>query len=176
MSEPFLAEIKIFAGNFAPRNFAFCDGQLLAITQNTALFSLLGTTYGGDGRSTFGLPDLRGRIPLHYGRGPGQNPYRLGQKGGIEDVTLNISQLPGHEHKLLANSSAANVDIPGGATPADTTQPTDSTANLSYRDNDTDVPMTITSPAGGSRGHNNMMPYLCVSYIIALSGVYPSRN
>jgi microcystin-dependent protein len=150
---------------------------LLAISQNDALFSLVGTIYGGDGRTTFGLPDLRGRIPIHNGQGPGLGSHAIGQRGGVENVTLTMPELPEHEHNLVANAGAANVDIPGGAVPADTSHPTDPLANHSYRDNAfTDELMSTTNPTGGSQAHSNMMPYLCVNYIIALLGIYPSRN
>jgi microcystin-dependent protein len=176
MSNPFVGEIRIFAGTFAPLGWAFCDGQLLAVSQNDALFALLGTVYGGDGRTTFGLPDLRGRIPIHYGQGPGLSSYAIGQGDGVENVILTTAELPAHEHSLVANSAAANVDIPNGAVPADSTQPTDPLANHSYKDNAfTDEVMSHTNLTGGSQAHNNMMPYLCASYIIALFGIFPSR-
>jgi microcystin-dependent protein len=117
MSEPYVGEIRMFAGNFAPRGWAFCDGQLLAVAQNDALFSLLGTIYGGDGRTTFGLPDLRGRVPIHAGSGPGLSPRRLGEKGGQEDVTLSLNELPQHDHMLIGSNTDASTDEPAGLMP-----------------------------------------------------------
>ncbi|MCB1045356.1 MAG: phage tail protein [Acidobacteria bacterium] len=172
MSEPFVGEIRMFAGNFAPRGWAFCDGQLLAVSQNDALFSLLGTVYGGDGRTTFGLPDLRGRIPIHAGHGPGLSERRLGAKSGEEAVTLTVNQLPSHGHNLNAAAAAATDtrpenNLPGQAPNADLW----STRNVAN-------PMSSQSitHTGGSRSHTNLMPFLCIHFIIALVGIYPSRN
>lgn len=172
MSEPFVGEIRMFAGNFAPRGWAFCDGQLLAVSQNDALFSLLGTVYGGDGRTTFALPDMRGRIPVHMGQGPGLSNYALGTKGGAEGVTLAVSQLPSHNHTLQAASDAANRK--------------DAQSNLLGRSTSInlytgDAPegalaSAAISNAGGSQVHGNLMPFLCVHFIIALFGIYPSRH
>ncbi len=172
--EPFIGEIKLFAGNFAPRGWALCDGQLLAISQNQALFSILGTTYGGDGRTTFGLPDLRGRTPIHAGRGAGLSDYRLGERGGTEQVTLTTNQIPSHSHSLHANSKAANTAAPAGS----------ALANTRGRDFDYDqsgeIDTTLSGKsigaAGGSQPHENRQPYLAVNYIIALVGIYPSRS
>jgi len=172
MSEPFVGEIRMFAGNFAPRGWAFCDGQLLAVTQNDALFSLLGTIYGGDGRTTFGLLDMRGRIPLHAGSGPGLSPRRLGAKAGAENVTLTVNQLPSHRHDWRAFTQIANGLNPIGNRLGQTQ------ADI-YR-TDLDNPGNLSANAmtntGGSRNHTNMMPYLCVHFIIALFGIYPSRQ
>lgn len=173
MSEPFVGEIRMFAGNFAPRGWAFCDGQLLAVSQNDALFSLLGTTYGGDGRTTFGLPDMRGRIPVHAGSGPGLSPRRLGSNAGTEEETLTVNQLPFHSHPLTAKSAVATVRNPQGKVLA---QP----PTFLYTDIPT-KPLVDMSPeavgnAGGSRSHTNLMPFLCVHFIIALFGIYPSRQ
>lgn len=172
MSEPFVGEIRMFAGNFAPRGWAFCDGQLLAVSQNDALFSLLGTIYGGDGRTTFGLPDLRGRIPVHAGHGPGLSERRLGAKGGAEKVTLTVNQLPPHGHPLRASADVANESNPAGRVPAQT-----STFDL-YAAAGTPSPLAATAATavGGSRSHSNEMPYLCIHFIIALVGIYPSRH
>lgn len=172
MSEPFVGEIRMFAGNFAPRGWAFCDGQLLAVSQNDALFSLLGTIYGGDGRTTFGLPDLRGRIPIHAGDGPGLSPRRLGAKGGAEKVTLTVNQLPSHHHTLNASSTAATGNSPqdafvGDSPSVDVFIESAPSVNMSSA--------SITS-VGGSRSHTNEMPFLCVHFIIALFGIYPSRH
>lgn len=172
MSEPFVGEVRMFAGNFAPRGWAFCDGQLLAVSQNDALFSLLGTIYGGDGRTTFGLPDLRGRIPIHAGSGPGLSPRRLGAKGGAENVTLTVNQMPSHTHPMQA-STAIGVD-------------SNPTGRLLAQSISTDLYTEDFSPAnmnsasitnlGGSRSHTNLQPFLCINYIIALFGIYPSRQ
>ena len=172
MSEPFVGEIRMFAGNFAPRGWAFCDGQLLAVSQNDALFSLLGTIYGGDGRTTFGLPDLRGRIPIHAGTGPGLSPRRLGAKGGAEKVTLTVNQLPSHSHPMRASADPASGPNPQGDVLAETT------TDRVYSDNAADAAMASSSisAVGGSRSHTNLMPYLCVHFIIALVGIYPSRH
>jgi microcystin-dependent protein len=162
----------MFAGNFAPRGWAFCDGQLLAVSQNDALFSLLGTIYGGDGRTTFGLPDLRGRIPIHAGTGPGLSERRLGSKSGTERETVTVGQLPTHSHTFQASTAAGNQSDPSGATLA-------SSPNVRiYRDVAPSVNMATSSllATGGSQPHDNMAPYLCVHYIIALYGVYPSRQ
>jgi microcystin-dependent protein len=164
----------MFAGNFAPRSWAFCDGQLLAVSQNDALFSLLGTIYGGDGRTTFGLPDLRGRIPIHAGHGPGLSERRLGAKGGQEDVTLTVNQLPSHGHAVRASSRGGNTRTPAGAVPA-----VDGTgASAFYSDQAPDESMNWpkTDNTGGSRSHTNEQPFLCINFIIALFGIYPSRH
>jgi microcystin-dependent protein len=172
MSEPFVGEIRMFAGNFAPRAWAFCDGQLLAISQNDALFSLLGTTYGGDGRTTFALPEMRGRIPLHAGSGPGLTPRRLGQRAGRERVTLNTTQLATHTHNFHANTAQATDTAPEDLLTAQGIG-----INL-YANETQDVSMAsnMVAATGGSRSHNNLMPTLCVNFIIALFGTYPSRH
>lgn len=172
MSEPFVGEIKMFAGNFAPRGWALCDGQLFAVSQNDALFSLLGTIYGGDGRTTFGLPDLRGRVPIHQGTGPGLSQRRLGSKGGAEKETLTLNQLPSHSHSVKASGGTANASAPakhvvGESSLFDLYQsatPSSSMAN------------EAVSSTGGSQSHNNIMPFQCINFIIALFGVYPSRS
>jgi len=175
MAEPFIGEIRMFAGNFAPRGWAFCDGQLLAVSQNDALFSLLGTTYGGDGRTTFGLPDLRGRIPVHAGSGagPGLTPRPIGQKYGSENVTLTVNQLPVHEHEARVLSNPGDSGNPENRHWAAT-----STAPPYYSDTGPNLPMAggVLTSAGGGQTHTNMMPFLCVHFIIALMGIYPSRN
>jgi microcystin-dependent protein len=175
MSEPFIAEIRIFAGNFAPRSWAFCDGQLLPVAQNTALFSLIGTTYGGDGRSTTALPNLQGRAPMHPGRGPGLTSRRLGQRGGVETVTLTEAQMPNHKHTLMGSAEDAEDNDPGGNVMCNATggaiYQTSTDANL--------VPFSdkfLKNEAGGSQAHNNMQPYIAINYIIALQGLYPSRS
>jgi len=173
MSEPFIAEIRIFAGNFAPRGWAFCNGQLLPIAQNTALFSLIGTTYGGDGRTTTGLPDLKGRAPMHPGRGPGLTSRLLGQKTGTETVGMNESQIPSHRHTARGSENAATVSTPannfvarGGGRGVN-----------SYLDADTSIGASKQLlPTGGGQAHKNMQPYLAMNFIIALQGLFPSRS
>ncbi len=175
MSEPFIAEIRIFAGNFAPRGWAFCDGQLLPIAQNTALFSLIGTTYGGDGKTTTALPDLQGRAPMHPGRGPGLTERRLGQVVGTEAVTITEASLPMHSHVVRATLSAGNT-----ATPSSTTALAPSGFDKLYQTNTTQNLGTLdpssVSATGGNQAHNNMQPYLALNFIIALVGLYPSRS
>lgn len=178
--DPFIGQILMFAGNFAPRGWAFCDGQLLAIAENTALFSILGTTYGGDGRTTFGLPDLRGRVPMHPGNGPGLSSRRLGEKGGVEEVTLTTLQMPSHTHTgtgtIQCASGQPDESNPAGTVPASLTNGTEGyaeTPNGNMKANG--VNLTIANN-GGSQAHPNVQPYQCVNYIIALVGVYPSRS
>ena len=174
--DPFLGEIRMFAGNFAPRGWALCDGQLLQISQNSALFSLLGTTYGGDGRTTFALPDLRGRVPVHAGTGPGLSPKTLGQKGGSETVVLTVNEMPVHTHTavLIADTTIAITDRPEGALLA-----RNAAATPVYGENATTTMNTAAvrvNNAGGSQAHPNMQPFITVNYIIALQGIFPSRN
>ena len=172
MSEPFVGEIRMFAGNFAPRGWAFCDGQLLAVSQNDALFSLLGTIYGGDGRTSFGLPDLRGRVPIHAGQGPGLSAQRLGAKSGAEKVTLNTNQLPSHSHPAKGTNVAGNSTEPAGRVPASST-----TIDLYVSSAPTvDFNATTVSGVGGSQSHGNLMPFICINFIVALFGIYPSRS
>lgn len=172
MSEPFVGEVRMFAGNFAPRGWAFCDGQLLAVSQNDALFSLLGTIYGGDGRTTFGLPDVRGRVPLHHGTGPGLSERRLGSKGGSETVTLTVNQLASHSHDFNANRELATEQVPAEKVVAQ------GDGVDFYRDENQTQSMasSMIAHAGGSRSHINLMPTLCINFIIALFGIYPSRH
>jgi microcystin-dependent protein len=171
MSEPFVGEIRMFAGNFAPRNWAFCDGQLLAISQNQSLFSLLGTIYGGDGRTTFGLPDLRGRIPVHAGTGPGLSNRRIGSRSGSESVTLGSTQLPSHTHPLQGSSGSATTPDPSGSvfarTPGDAYGSEFSASHMNS---------AALSNSGGGQAHTNLMPALAVNFIVALFGIFPSRN
>ncbi len=166
--EPTLGEIRLFAGNFAPRGWALCQGQLLAISSNDELFSLLGTIYGGDGRTTFGLPDFRGRVPVHQGTGPGLSPYRIGSKGGVEQVTLNVNEIPSHNHLPQANTTV-------GGSP----NPTNGFFGASNEDifaSTSDVNMGDTLPNGGNLPHPNHMPFLAMNYIICIAGLYPSRT
>jgi microcystin-dependent protein len=175
MADPFVAEIRIFPFNFAPRGWAFCDGQLMPISQNTALFSLLGTTYGGDGKSTFALPDVQGSAPLHVGGnqpGPGLSIYDLGQMGGSDTVALLQSEIPAHSHTLRANNTLGDSPQPAGnalARYANAYQQ-NSTQNLVQM-----APQAL-APAGGDQPHNNMQPYLTLNFCIALQGVFPPRG
>jgi microcystin-dependent protein len=171
MSTPFIAEIVMFGGNFAPRTWALCDGQLLSIASNTALFSLLGTTYGGDGRVTFALPDMRGRVSVHAGTGSGLSTYRLGQRGGSETEQLTTNQMPSHNHALLNNAvddDANTTNVDGNALAGGAFYSTDTP--------DTSTKPNVTGNMGGSQAHNNIQPYCTVNYIIALTGIFPSRN
>lgn len=177
--EPFIGEIKIFAGNFAPRGYAFCDGQLLPIVQYTALFSILGTTYGGNGQTNFGLPDLRGRVPIHQGNGIGLTPRLLGEMSGQETVTLTSSQIPNHTHAVSLTAVAAPADSvsPNGNYIA---QPVSSTVIKGFSSSNPGATVNLaqinSQAVGGSQPHNNMQPYSCVNFIIALEGIFPSRN
>jgi len=184
--EGMIGEIRLFAGNFAPRAWAFCEGQLLPINQNQALFSILGTIYGGDGRTTFALPDLRGRVALGPGHGPGLSDYRLGARGGVENVTLNATQIPSHNHTATpqlqfaqpASTAPANTPSPGpAANPGTTQMPAYSngpaTTTLAAGDVTGDVQIGNT---GGGLSHENRQPFLAVNYIICLQGVFPSRS
>lgn len=175
MSEPFIAEIRIFAGNFAPRGWALCNGQLLPIAQNTALFSLIGTTYGGDGRTTTALPDLKGRAPMQPGRGPGLTVRQLGQEGGVETVTLTEAQMPNHTHAMMAAGNQALVKTPASTTALARTRfgqafQQDSATNL------VDLSPAAIAQTGGSQAHTNVQPFLTLNFIIALVGLYPSRS
>ena len=185
MSEPFLGQITMFAGNFAPRSWAYCSGQLLPISQNSALFSILGTTYGGDGRTTFALPDLRGRVAVGSegnSAGPGLTTRRLGEKGGSETHTLTESQIPPHDHTA---TSQANAVVPGGnsndaannywADDAGVSSGTYHTGPANATMN-ADAVQTTVNNAGGGQAHNNMQPYLAINFIIAIQGIFPSRN
>lgn len=166
MAQPYVGEIRMFAGNFAPAGWMFCEGQLLPISEYETLFNLIGTTYGGDGQSTFALPDLRGRIPLHMGNG-----FTLAETGGVETVTLTVSQIPAHSHPMLAS-----LDIPNQTSPA--TNVTGQAADKIYRLGNPTVtlnPGSMTS-TGGSQPHNNFQPYLCVDFIISLFGIFPSQT
>jgi microcystin-dependent protein len=174
MSEPFIGQIQLVGFNFAPRGWAFCNGQLLPISQNTALFSLLGTTYGGDGETTFALPDLRGRVPVHSGSssGPGLSPRPLGQRSGQETVTLNTTQIPAHAHTFSApvSSDSGETDTPEGGVPAVASE------DIYAESTDSVGLASTTGNTGGGQGHNNMQPYLVVNFCIALTGIFPSQN
>lgn len=176
MSDPFVAEIRIFPFNFAPKGWAFCDGQLMPISQNTALFSLLGTTYGGDGKSTFALPDLQGRAPMHPGQGPGLSLHDLGETGGSETVTLLTSEMPLHPHQVgRALGSDGNQTTPVNNIWAQ--MPIGRAVVNIYHEKPPTGPMNNTAigPAGGDQPHNNMQPYLTLNFCIALQGVFPAR-
>jgi microcystin-dependent protein len=174
--DPFVAEIRIFPFNFAPKGWAFCDGQILPLSQNTALFSLLGTTYGGDGKSNFALPNMQGRAPMHPGQGPGLSLHDLGETGGEETVTLLESEIPSHAHSLLSDNNddgdspspqnASFAGIPAGSPPVYALPSATKTA----------MNPQALAPAGGDQPHNNMSPYLTLNFCIALQGVYPPRT
>jgi microcystin-dependent protein len=169
MAQPYVGEIRMFAGNFAPAGWMFCEGQLLPISENETLFQLIGTTYGGDGQSTFALPDLRGRLPIHQGNG-----FILAETGGAESVTLTVNQIAAHTHPLLATSSNASATSPVNAVAA--VQPVFGV--IPYG---TDAPKTNLSPSainavGGSQPHDNFQPYLCIDFIISLFGIFPSQT
>jgi microcystin-dependent protein len=173
MADPFVAEIRVFAFNFAPRGWAFCDGQLLPLSQNTALFSLLGTTYGGNGSSNFGLPDLQGRAPMHPGQGPGLSLYDLGESGGSETVTLLTSEIPAHNHSLAGSNRPANSASPSPTVAIAGARGFNAFAsanNLAVSD-----PQTL-GLGGSNQPHNNMQPYLTLSFCIAMQGVFPPRS
>jgi microcystin-dependent protein len=174
MADPFVAEIRIFPFNFAPKGWAWCDGQLMPLSQNTALFSLLGTTYGGDGKSNFALPDMQGNAPMHPGQGPGLSLHDLGEMGGSETVTLLESEIPAHSHALNGLAAVGNRTTPVGNTIARVTGatpyiPPAGKALVAM------APQALT-PAGGDLPHNNMMPYLTLFFNIALQGVFPPRT
>lgn len=168
MAQPYVGEIRMFAGNFAPAGWMFCEGQLLPISENETLFQLIGTTYGGDGESTFALPDLRGRIPIHQGNG-----FILAETGGAEEITLTVSQIPAHSHALLAAGGAGGSQVsPGGTVPAASFNVT------SYLNDATTGAMNAgaITAVGGSQPHTNFQPYLCVSFIVSLFGIFPSAT
>lgn len=175
MADPFVAEIRIFPFNFAPKGWAWCDGQLLPLSQNTALFSLLGTTYGGNGKSNFALPDLQGRAPMHPGQGPGLSLHDLGETGGSETVTLLESEIPAHSHALRANGDIADLQAP---TPSRSIARSQNANAYQSTTNQSIVSMAPESlaPAGGDQPHNNLQPYLTFYFCIALQGVFPPRT
>ena len=173
MADPFVAEIRIFPFNFAPKGWAWCDGQLLPLSQNTALFSLLGTTYGGNGKSNFALPDLQGRAPMHPGQGPGLSLHDLGETGGSETVSLLESEIPAHAHTLRANTiDAGDTNIPT----ASAAFAQSSGGTLYQAANNTQLASQALTPAGGDQPHNNLQPYLTFYFNIALQGVFPPRS
>lgn len=175
MSEPFLGEIRMFAFAFPPKGWALCDGQTLSISEYSALFALLGTTYGGNGTSTFQLPNLQSRVPIHQGQGAGLSPYAIGQIQGAETVTLTISQIPSHNHIVNCNTGGGNAASPQNNYPAVESTGT----SLDYNSGNTGgatMSPAMLAPAGGNLAHTNIQPYLCVNFCIALEGVFPSRN
>ena len=174
MADPFLGEIRMFGGNFAPTGWALCNGQLLSIAQNTALFSLLGTIYGGDGVTTFALPDLRGRVPLNQGQGPGLSAYTPGEQTGAESVTLLVNQMPIHNHAVNADGQASGKNSPAGNFPG--TVAGTATEKMYSGASNTTMNQTMIGNAGGSQPLRIIQPVLCVTFIIALNGIYPSRN
>jgi microcystin-dependent protein len=167
MSQPYVGEIRMFGGNFAPAGWMFCEGQLLPISENETLFNLIGTTYGGDGQSTFALPDLRGRLPIHQGNG-----FTLAESGGTEEVTITISQIPAHSHVPQANSNSGTQTDPTGNVWANSSLGQfDDTATV-----DGNMAAGALGTTGGSQPHSNFMPYLCVDFIISLFGIFPSQT
>lgn len=172
MGTPYVGEVRLFAGNFAPLGWAICDGRLIPISENETLFNLIGTTYGGDGLSTFALPDLQGRVPLHMGQGPGLTPRVIGQQGGVEQVALSAAQMPAHAHTPYGSSAAAQSALgPSGSVLAATTV-------KMYGPGPATQPMAAGAivPVGGSQPHGNMAPHVALNYIIALYGIFPSQT
>ena len=165
MAQPYVGEIRMFGGNFAPAGWMFCEGQLLPISENETLFQLIGTTYGGDGESTFALPDLRGRIPIHQGNG-----FILAETGGAEEITLTVNQIPAHTHAFLASTAVSNSNSPTNQVIGQSTQ----RAVYFEADPTTNLAPSAISPVGGSQPHTNFQPYLCVDFIISLFGIFPS--
>ena len=167
MAQPYVGEIRMFAGNFSPAGWAFCEGQLLPISENETLFQLIGTTYGGDGEETFALPDLRGRVPVHF-----SGAYQLAETGGVEQVTLSTLQIPSHIHPLLGSTGTGSSSQPKGALLAG------STSKSVYKSGGTPVAMNdaSVSPVGGSQPHQNLQPYLCINFIISMFGIFPSQT
>lgn len=171
MAQPYVGEIRLFAGNFAPAGWHFCDGGLLAISENETLFNLIGTTYGGDGQSTFAVPDLRGRVPVHMGTGSGSN-YVLAEQGGTESVTLTINQLPSHSHALMATTAPGAQNSPQNNLLAESPQ-----VQMYIEDaTDNNLSPAAIGAVGGTQPHNNFMPYICINYIISLFGIFPSPS
>jgi len=172
MANPYLGEIRMFGGNFAPQGWAFCNGQLLPINQNAALFDLLGTTYGGDGQTTFALPNLQSRVPINQGTGPALPPYVMGQVGGEENHTLTLAELPAHSHEFVSSGPAV-LDSPSGAALG---SPTSGVALYAMGGPTGTMNPAGNATIGGGQAHPNLMPYLCVTFIIALFGIFPSQN
>jgi len=172
MAQPYVGEIRMFAGNFAPAGWMFCEGQLLPISEEETLFNLIGTTYGGDGQSTFALPDLRGRLPIHFGQGSNLSNRVLAETGGAEEIALTVQQIPAHSHAVFASTDVATSTTASGNVTATTNQLkiyTEAGVSKAF------APTTISS-AGGSQPHTNFQPYLCVNFIISLFGIFPSQT
>lgn len=176
MASPYIGEIRMFGGTFAPVGYAICQGQLLPISQYQALFAILGTTYGGDGVSTFGLPDLRGRGPVHAGQGPGLSPRTPGEQTGVENTTLTVGNLPAHNHLISASTNAADQNSPAGAICAAAQDQSGGTQEYTKTASNTAMLNTAVSIAGGSQPFEILQPLTCINFIIALEGVFPSRN
>jgi microcystin-dependent protein len=174
MAQPYVGEIRLFAGNFNPNGWAFCDGQLLPISENDVLFQLIGTTYGGDGESTFALPNLQSRIPIHMGTGSSGTTYIIGESGGVESVTLSTQQIPSHSHPMLASKDPGTGTNPAGLVAGALSPVSVYKANVSPPN----IAMHAQSitPVGGSQPHDNMQPFLCINYIISLFGLFPSQT
>jgi len=171
MAQPYVGEIRMFAGNFAPAGWLFCEGQLLSIPDNETLFNLIGTTYGGDGDSTFALPNLQGRIPIHMGTGTSRTTYQLAEAGGVEQVTLTVSQMPAHHHPFMASGDIGNEVNPAANVPSN------SQGAVPYIEDPPNQDMkTPISPVGGGQPHDNFQPYLCVNFIISLLGIFPPQS
>jgi microcystin-dependent protein len=171
MAQPYVGEIRMFAGNFAPAGWAFCSGQVMPISENDVLFTLIGTTYGGDGQETFALPNLQSRLPIHMGTGSSGTTYQIGESGGVESVTLSTQQIPSHTHPFIVSGDSGSQSNPGGAVPG--------TGITVYRASQpANVPMNAAAVtnAGGSQPHDNMQPFLCINYIISLFGVFPTQT
>ncbi len=181
MAQPYVGEIRLFAGNFAPAGWQFCDGSLLPISEYETLFNLIGTTYGGDGQNSFQMPDMRGRLPVHFGQGPGLSTYTLAQTGGVEQVTLTIPQIPQHSHQVLADNNPANAS---SGVPTNNIYASQNTLQLYSvpgapgNDPPSLVGMnnTMLTPVGGSQPHSNIQPFLCINFIISLFGIFPSAT
>lgn len=175
MSQPYVGEIRMFGGSFPPNGWAFCAGQTMAISENDTLFNLIGTTYGGDGQSTFNLPNLCGRVPVHQGTGPDGQTYQIGEMAGIEQVTLTTQQIPAHTHSVL-ESNSGSVLSPAGAYPGTGTGTQQGLSTYSPTAPNTALHPSTISSVGGSQPHENMQPYLAISFIISLFGIFPTQN
>lgn len=172
MSSPYVGEIRMFGGSFAPAGWAMCQGQLMPISQNETLFNLIGTTYGGDGQETFAIPDCQGRVPVHMGTGSSGTTYQIGEKAGTETVTLNTNQMPNHTHPWLISQDSATQNSPSGNLVASSTN----IKNWSPFPGTASMNANAVTPIGGNQPHENMMPYLCITFIISLFGIFPSQN
>jgi microcystin-dependent protein len=170
MAQPYIGEIRLFAGNYEPNGWKFCDGQVLPILGNETLFQLIGTTYGGDGTSDFALPDLRGRLPVHQGNGPGGTTFQIGQAAGTEEVTLTVQQIPAHTHQFLGAGVSGNQTPAQGALPANSLN---ATPYINFSP-DTNMKADSVTPVGGSQPHTNMQPFTGINFIISMSGIFPS--